>query len=105
MKAAEALIARTRGQDSLNAAIDAIGLYMKAADAAPTKAEASRLRRKCRHLIVYAENLKQELNPEQFAQQKILLDASRLCGNQYPQWKADPSEQEFNLRPSEQLFV
>jgi calpain-7 len=104
-KAAEALIAQSRGQDALDATIQTIELYMKAAGEAPSKAEATRIRRKCQSLFTYAEKLKRDIDPLQFAEQQILREASRLHGNQFHQWRTEPLEHEFANPASGELFM
>jgi calpain-7 len=104
-QAAEALIAQSRGQDALDATIQTIELYMKAAGEAPSKAEATRIRRKCQSLFTYAEKLKRDIDPLQFAEQQILREASRLHGNQFHQWRTEPLEHEFTNPASGELFM
>lgn len=109
LKAAEAMLARSRGdnRDALTYAIRAAELYMAAAGEAPSKSEAARLRRRCQELILYAEKLKaQQATPSSSsAQPEILRRASRLHGNDFPPWEADPLDGEFDLRPGEGLFT
>lgn len=78
---------------------------MSAAAQASTKAEGTRLRRKCQELIRYAEQLKPQLAPRLSPEQAILRDASRLHGNSFPPWDREPHETEFQYSPSEGLFV
>lgn len=105
LKAAEALLAHTKGLEALDTAIHAVELYMKAADEAPTKAEATRLRRKLHTLITYAERLKKSIDPRLLAEHQILRDGSKLYGSHFPPWRAEPREDEFSLTPSGDLFM
>lgn len=68
---------------------------MAAASQAVTKADATRLRRKCGEMIDRAEQLKKILVSTLSAEEKILRHASSLHGNVFPQWKAEPSDEEF----------
>ncbi|PNY24194.1 Calpain-like protease palB/cpr-8 [Tolypocladium capitatum] len=108
-QAAEALLAGSRGdnRDALVHAIRAAELYMAAAREAPSKPEAARLRRRCQELILHAEKLKaqQATLSSSPAQPDILRRASRLHGNDFPPWEADPLDDEFDLRPSVGLFT
>jgi hypothetical protein len=104
-QAAEALAARSSGQEALDNVIRAVELYMSAAAQASTKAEGTRLRRKCRELIAYAEQLKSGLATKLSAEEVILEDASRLHGNNFPQWRSEPREAEFQPSPGGGLFV
>uniref|UniRef100_A0A8H7TSI7 Calpain catalytic domain-containing protein n=1 Tax=Bionectria ochroleuca TaxID=29856 RepID=A0A8H7TSI7_BIOOC len=78
---AEALVAVSTGQDALNHAIRAADLFMAAASQAVTKADANRLR------------------------QKILRHASSLHGNVFPQWNAEPSDEEFESPSNGENYV
>ena len=78
---------------------------MSAAAKASTKAEGTRLRRKCQELIGYAERLKSKLIPRLSPEEVILRDASRLHGNSFPPWDNEPNETEFRYSPSEGLFL
>ena len=78
---------------------------MKAAAEAPSKAEATRIRRKCQSLFTHAEKLKKDIDPLQFAEQQILRDASQLHGSQFHQWRTEPSEHEFELSASSEPFM
>ncbi|KAM4055400.1 calpain family cysteine protease [Hirsutella rhossiliensis] len=80
---------------------------MAAAGEASTKAHAARLRRRCHELIVYAEKLKsQQATLSQFiVQPGILVRASRLHGNDFPPWTAEPHDAEFELRPGADLYT
>lgn len=59
-KEREALIARSSGQEALDHAIAAAENYMKAAAAARTPSEKTRLNQKCNELISMAERLKKQ---------------------------------------------
>ncbi|CAH0041629.1 unnamed protein product [Clonostachys solani] len=102
---AEALVAVSTGQDALNHAIRAAELFMAAASQAVTKADVNRLRRKCGELIDRAEQLKTTLPPTLSAEEKILHDASSLHGNVFPQWKAEPSDEEFDGPFNGEIYV
>ncbi|KAL6850914.1 cysteine protease [Amphichorda felina] len=104
-KAAEALVAQSNDQEALDNAIRAAELYMSAAAKASTKAEGTRLRRKCQELIGYAERLKSKLIPKLSPEEVILRDASRLHGNSFPPWDSEPNETEFQYSPSGGLFL
>lgn len=78
---------------------------MNAAAEATSKSNASRLRRKCHELIAQAEQLKKQLNPKKFIEHDIIRSASRLHGNNFPLWKSDPLETEFQLPPSGEPYT
>ncbi|GJN85183.1 cysteine protease [Purpureocillium lilacinum] len=107
-QAAEALLARSSGQDALTYAIRAAELYMAAAGEASDKSDAARLRRRCRELIVHAEKLKAQIaaaaQPSLPPQPDILRRASRLHGNDFPPWSSHPSDDDFALRPGAAQF-
>lgn len=105
LKAAEALLARTKGLDALDTAIHAVELYMKAVDDASTRADAARLRRKIMQLMTYGEKLKGSIDPRLLAEHQILRDASRLYGSSFPPWRGEPFEEDFNLAPTGELFM
>lgn len=105
LKAAEALLAHTKGLEALDTAIYAVELYMKAVDEAPTKAEATRLRRKLHHLMTYGEKLKKTIDPRLIAEHQILRDASRLHGSHFTPWREEPLAEEFSLASSGELFM
>lgn len=101
VQAAEALLARSSGgSNALAAAIAAAELYMAAAASAPSKAQAARLRRRCQELIRDAETLKARR-----ARPDVLRRASRLHGNDFPPWDAEPADAEFERRPGADLYV
>ncbi|KAJ6439985.1 cysteine protease PalB [Purpureocillium lavendulum] len=103
-QAAEALLARSSGQDALTYAIRAAELYMTAAGEATDKSDAARLRRKCRELIAHAEKLKATAQSHPAPQPDILRRASRLHGNDFPPWHGRPSDDEFALRSGTAQF-
>ena len=103
-QAAEALLARSTGREALDNAIKAAELYMEAASQAATKAEGLRFRRRCQELIAYAEKLKVETNPRLALEDSILKDAANLHGNNFPAWRAIPSDAEFQVPADGELF-
>lgn len=98
-------------------AIRAAELYMRAAGEAVNRTDASRLRRKCHELIALAERVKAQLaagpsiiplaasSAVPSAELGILWRTSRLHGNDFPLWEADPADAEFELQPGAQLFT
>ncbi|KAI1106862.1 cysteine proteinase, partial [Jackrogersella minutella] len=116
-KEREALISKSRGKEALDHAIAAAELYMKAAQAASSSEEKTRLTKKCHSLISKAEDLKKLSQaggvsmvekrlklPRQTRQipkseQAILLRGSRLHGNLFPPWESDPDPKEFSGTP------
>lgn len=120
------MLARATGQVALNHAIHAAELYMRAAaEEATSKAEAARLRRKCKGLIAHAERLKAQVTqvPSSMlrdneaaisplsctspspAELEILCRATRLHGIDYPPWQGEPSENEFQLQSGTKPFM
>jgi calpain-7 len=77
-QAAEALLARSQGQEALDNAIRAAELYMAAAARADSKQDATRLRRRCQDLITYAEQLKTTITAHPSPRNSILEGASKL---------------------------
>lgn len=106
-QAVEALLARSSGTVALGHAIRAAELFMAAAGQASTKAHAARLRRRCRELIVLAEELKSQQVAAfpSIDQPDILVRASRLHGNDFPPWTSDPGQDEFEARPGADLYT
>ncbi|OLN81796.1 Calpain-like protease palB/cpr-8 [Colletotrichum chlorophyti] len=123
----EALMAKSTGREALNHAIAAADLYMKAAQEAASPVDRARLRKKCERLITHAEQLKASpkhaataaagtvanamtsshhchLRQIPSAERAILLRSSRLHGNIFPPWQADPSESAFSLAQWEHVF-
>ncbi|KAK7712598.1 cysteine protease [Diaporthe eres] len=119
----EAKISRTSGQEAFKNAIQAAELYMKAVKEAPTAAEKSRLKAKCRDLIAQAETLKtsgptaappkapKPRGPRQSrelptAEKTILWRSSKLHGSVFPPWEADPDPAVFRSKKlDEPLFT
>ncbi|KAI3395151.1 hypothetical protein diail_1703 [Diaporthe ilicicola] len=119
----EAKISRTSGQEAFKNATQAAELYMKAVKEAPTAAEKSRLKGKCRDLIAQAETLKpsgptaappkapKPRGPRQSrelptAEKTILWRSSKLHGSVFPPWEADPDPAVFRSKKlDEPLFV
>lgn len=112
-------MAEATGPEVLTHAIAAADLYMRAAGAARSPADRSRLGRKCQRLIAYAEQLK--ASPPSVAvttthpshchvrqipssERTILLRSSRLHGNIFPPWQSDPSDSIFVLSGGGQIF-
>ncbi|PHH58960.1 hypothetical protein CDD81_4061 [Ophiocordyceps australis] len=104
-QAAETLLAHANGRDALDFAIQAAELYMAAARDTLSKAEAARLRRKCRELILYAEKLKAQNQALSDDQMLILQRASHLHGNHFPPWNSDPPNTEFELPQGADLYT
>lgn len=80
---------------------------MRAAAETNDKSHASRLRRKCKDLIARAEVLKGKLakvDPAEAESRSILQRASRLHGNEFPPWDADPKAGEFLRKEGEENF-
>ncbi|EXF85444.1 PALB protein [Colletotrichum fioriniae PJ7] len=125
----EALVARSTGREALNHAITAADLYMKAAHEAISPTDRSRLRRKCAGLISLAEKLKSSpktaspslaqptvatitstSNPSCHVrhvpsnERTILLRSSRLHGNIFPPWQAEPGVDNFSLSQGQKVF-
>ncbi|KAI0117524.1 cysteine proteinase [Hypoxylon sp. NC0597] len=117
-KEQEALVSRTHGKEALDHAIAAAEFYMKAAQAAGSPEEKSRLTKKCQFLISKAECLKKSGQtgggvaavekrlklPRQARQipkseQAILLRSSKLHGNVYLPWESDVDPEEFSGDP------
>ncbi|KAI0901910.1 cysteine proteinase, partial [Annulohypoxylon nitens] len=118
-KEREALVSTTQGEAALNHAIAAAELYMKAARAASSSEERTRLTKKCQSLISKAEDLKRlsQLGGNSIAavekrlklprqarqipksEQAILLRSSRLHGNVFPPWETEPDPKEFSGIP------
>ncbi|KAI2470578.1 cysteine proteinase [Annulohypoxylon bovei var. microspora] len=118
-KEREALVSSAHGKDALNHAIAAAELYMKAAQAASSPEEKTRLTKKCQSLISKAEELKKSSQPgggsvasvekrlrlprqpRQIpkSEQAILLRNSRLHGNVFPPWESEPEPKEFTGSP------
>ncbi|KAG6364425.1 hypothetical protein INS49_006026 [Diaporthe citri] len=119
----EAKISRTSGQEAFKNAIQAAELYMKAVKEAPTAAEKSRLKARCRDLIAQAETLKtsgptaappkapKPRGPRQSrelptAEKTILWRSSKLHGSVFPPWEADPDPAVFRSKKlDEPLFT
>lgn len=120
----EAKISRTSGQEAFKNAIQAAELYMKAVKDAPTAAEKSRLKAKCRDLIALAETLKTSSGPTAAppkapkprgprqsrelptAEKTILWRSSKLHGSVFPPWEADPDPAVFRSKKlDEPLFT
>ncbi|KAM5345569.1 hypothetical protein ACJ41O_011430 [Fusarium nematophilum] len=105
-QAAESLITTSSGQKALDHAIRAADLYMRAAGEATTKRDATRLRLKCQQLITEAETLKSALTSNQPTEPPSLLQrTSRLHGNYFPPWAAEPVEKDFQLATSGEPFT
>ncbi|KAJ4192334.1 cysteine protease [Fusarium falciforme] len=105
-QAAESLIATSSGQAALDYAIQAADLYMRAAGEAATKRDATRLRLKCQQLITQAERLKAAITGHQPTQPPSLLQrTSRLHGNSFPPWSAEPTEKDFSLSSGDEPFT
>ncbi|TWU74752.1 cysteine protease [Metarhizium rileyi] len=118
-QAAESRAAEAAGKDALENAIKAAELYMRAAEEAHGKTDATRFRRKCQEMIVYAERLKATLaGTADVVEQaitrsssvvptstSILQLGSRLHGNEFPIWKEEPELGEFELLPGQDLFT
>ncbi|KAF6836067.1 palb protein [Colletotrichum plurivorum] len=118
----EALMAESTGNEALNHAIAAADLYMKAAGSAKSQADRTRLTRKCKGLVTYAEQLKASLSSVAVtpaaattpsgchvrqipsAERTILLRSSRLHGNIFPPWQSNPSDSIFVLSDGGQIF-
>ncbi|KJZ75993.1 hypothetical protein HIM_04449 [Hirsutella minnesotensis 3608] len=102
----EALMAQATGKTALGHAIRAAELYMAAVAETADKTHASRLRRKCRDLILYAERLKGQhgLVPDS-SLSALLRDSSRLHGNDFPPWTSQPDDDEFELLSGAALFL
>ncbi|KAK1640275.1 PALB protein [Colletotrichum phormii] len=125
----EALVARSTGREALNHAIAAADLYMKAAHEATSPADRSRFRKKCAGLISLAEKLKSSpktasssltqttaatitsaSNPSCHVrhvpsnERTILLRSSRLHGNIFPPWQAEPNDDNFSLSQGQNVF-
>lgn len=107
----ERRLERAQGQEALKHAIAAAELYMQAAARAKTPAERSRLNRRCADLIRLGERLKanvkaaaalsrrpapESTRPLTTAEKIIVLKASRLHGNVYPPWDAEPGPEHFS---------
>lgn len=79
---------------------------MRAAGEANTKRDATRLRLKCQQLIIQAESLKNNLNNRPSVSiPPILRQTSRLHGNHFPPWVADPTTVDFQLVPGQEPFT
>ncbi|KAI1769218.1 cysteine proteinase [Hypoxylon sp. FL1150] len=113
-KEEEALVSKTNGKEALQHAIAAADMYMKAAGATSEPREKSRLVKKCQAMLTRAENLKKTAQngggvaaaekrlklPRRtreipIGEQNILLRGSKLHGNIFPPWDADPDPKEF----------
>lgn len=82
---------------------------MLAAAETTSKREAKLFRRKCEDLIAYGERLKSahvtgkdlsassSSSTSDASEHRLLQRTSRLHGNYFPPWTADPSPEEFNL--------
>lgn len=71
---------------------------MQAAAQAPSKADATRLRRKCQSLIALAEKLKANSTSSADAKELDLLDrSSKLHGNTFLRWESEPASDNFQL--------
>lgn len=122
-------MARSTDREALNHAITAADLYMKAAHEAISPTDRSRLRRKCAGLISLAEKLKSSpktaspslaqptvatitstSNPSCHVrhvpsnERTILLRSSRLHGNIFPPWQAEPGVDNFSLSQGQKVF-
>ncbi|KAI8958988.1 cysteine proteinase [Daldinia sp. FL1419] len=114
-KEQEALASKTQGREALDHTTAAAELYMKAAQAASSPEEKSRLIKKCQLFLSKAESLKKSCQaggsvaivekrlklPRQVRQipkneQAILLRNSRLHGSVFLPWDSDPNPAEFN---------
>lgn len=79
---------------------------MRAAGEAATKRDATRLRLKCQQLITQAERLKAAISGHQPTQPPSLLQrTSRLHGNYFPPWSAEPTEKDFSLPSGDEPFT
>ncbi|KAL7626942.1 cysteine protease [Parahypoxylon ruwenzoriense] len=121
-KEREALASTTYGEEALDHSIAAAELYMKAAWAATSPEEKSRLTQKCQSMLSKAEALKKlsvsggnredsvrvvekrlklprSARQIPTSEQAILLRGSRLHGNTFPPWETDPDPKEFSGGP------
>jgi hypothetical protein len=112
-------VAKTSGRESLDHAIAAAGLYMKAAAEARSSSDRARLRRKCEELITYAEKLKvaqlrgrpstdqthcqMRLIPP--SEEAIILQSSRLHGSVFPPWQSEPGQDRFQRSKDGAFFT
>ena len=91
---------------------------MRAISQAASKADASRLRRRCNELIAYAERLKTQiasssaLDGERSSQSSllsketaILQRSSDLQGNHFPPWDFQPLSMEFERPIDNKLYM
>ncbi|TPX12124.1 uncharacterized protein E0L32_007239 [Thyridium curvatum] len=107
----ETKISKSSGKDALQHAITAAELYMKAVKEATDASDRARLKAKCEEVIARAEKLKspppkppstprvtRELPTGEKA---ILLRSSRLHGNVFPPWEAEPETDQFATSPED----
>ncbi|KAI1374660.1 cysteine proteinase [Hypoxylon crocopeplum] len=112
-KKQEELVSKTHGKEALEHAITAAELYMKAAKAATSSEEKTRLKKKCQSLLAKAEVLKSGVSGSSVtavekrlklprsareipkSEQVILLRGSQLHGSVFPPWNSDPDPKEF----------
>lgn len=106
----EEQLSRQANRDSKQAlqhAIAAADFYMKAYTEATNATDRLRLRRKCREMITWAEQLKSKesggtLSPPTYRkitgeEETILRKSSYLHACLFPPWKSDPSDDVFEL--------
>ncbi|KAI1494763.1 hypothetical protein F5X96DRAFT_463455 [Biscogniauxia mediterranea] len=115
----EVLFSKCSGKEALDHAIAAAEIYMKAARESTNAVDKKRLQKKCEGLIMKAEELKKSMKtttdsvsaierrlklPRQVRQiptseKTLLYRNSRLHGNVFPPWEADPDPAEFTGKP------